>query len=346
MFKNKMIVGAVLAALILPMESSFAAFGSRASSKSFGVSRSISRSAPKTYSSGTSYKPKASSYSAPKQTYSKPNNYNNNYSNQRYNNNSYNNGYQQNNYRPRSAMGDIGVGVASVAGGILAAEAIQGLIRGPSGAYTHPQYPGQYFNAQGAPITAPNQDYNQSGETQQDLQQYQGQQPAVAYQAPLQQEKSGGFFSFLWGALGNILHLILFPGVVGALLIGGWKLWGFGKKKLAQEKINMLYDEETEFNDLDSKAQEIFYNFQKNSDDQSWVERNTKYLNVEECLSPASTVVSYEHKTLDCATEQGKLRASVKYVATLKNEQIEKISQIWNFEKENGIWKLIGVESV
>lgn len=340
MFKNKMILGAVFAALILPMESSFAAFGSRVSSKSFGVSRSISRSAPKTYGSGTSYKPKAStSYSAPKQIYSKPNNY----SNQRYNGNSYNSsGYSQGNYRPRSAMGDIGVGVASVAGGILAAEAIQGLIRGPNGAYTHPQYPGQYFNAQGQPVQSP-VDGSSIGQTQQDVQQYTNQPPQSVVM--MQQEKSLGFFGVLWSGLGNILHLILFLGVVGALVFGGWKLWLFGKKKFAQEKINMLYDEEAEFNDLDTKAQEIFYNFQKNSNNQSWVERNTKYLNVEECLSPESTILSYQHKTLDCVTEQGKLRASVKYIATLKNDQIEKINQIWNFEKDNGIWKLIGVES-
>lgn len=350
--KNKFFVIALACALIVPMESSFAAFGSRAKSSSgFGVSRSISRSAPK--STTNSYKPKAqTSYSKPYSSYSKPKTYSqsSNYYNRGYSS-GYNNGYPQ----QRSTMGDIGIGVASVAGGILAAEAIQNLIAGPNGMYTHPQYPGQYFNAQGAPVAAPQTQAQPvvsgsevgapQGSPYDAGQQYtQQQQPVVVVQQPT--EKPMGFFSFLWSALGNILHLILFLGVVGALVFGGWKLWQFGKKKYKEEKQNMLFDEEAEFNDLDSNAQEIFYNFQQNSNDKSWVKNNTKYLNVDDCLNEPSSVIQYQHETLDCTFEQGKLRASVKYIATLQNSETEKIRQIWNFEKDCGIWKLIGVESV
>lgn len=339
--KNKFIAILLASVMILPLESSFAAFGgSRAKSGGFGVSRSISRSAPK---SVNSYKPKATtpSYSSskPSTSYSAPRTYSNtpNY-NRGYNNNGYNNYPNQ-----RSTMGDIGVGVASVAGGILAAEAIKGLIAGPNGTYTHSQYPGQYFNAQGAPVAAPIEQQPTSSQMSGSVQPPVYQQPVVIQQP---QEQSGGFFSFLWSALGNILHLALFIGVVGAIAFGAFKLWGFGKKKLAQEKQNMLYDEEAEFNDLDCKAQEIFYNFQKNSNDASWIKNNTKYLDPDDCMSEPSSVLKYQHETLDCSFEQGKLRASVKYIATLKSSETESIKEIWNFEKDCGIWKVIGVEPV
>lgn len=339
---NKFFVTALGFSLIVTADTSFAAFGGSRASSGMGVSRSYSRpSTPK------------SSYTAPaSKSYSKPSYSNssssNNYSKPSYNSSNgggnYNNSGYNNQYRQRSTMGDIGVGVASVAGGILAAEAIQGLIRGPSGAYTHPQYPGQTFNAQGVPQPAQGQVMPpQEGSVQPSQQQ--SQQPVyVVQQAPV--ASTGGFFSFLWSALGNILHLILYVSVVGALAYAGWKLYKLGKKKFQKEKANMLFDVETEFENLDASAMEIFYDFQKNSDNKDWVKRNTKYLNVEACMSEPSTVEQYQHKVLDCAVEQGKLRASVRYDATLENDRLEKINQIWNFEKDLGVWKLIGVEPV
>ena len=102
-----------------------------------------------------------------------------------------------------------------------------------------------------------------------------------------------------------------------------------------------------ELSDIDSVAQEIFFNFQKNSDNIPWLKANTKYLNVENCVSNPSTVVSYEHRTIDCAVEQGKLRASVEYKAVLKNtDGDETIHQIYNLEKQDGKWFVIGVENV
>lgn len=335
---NKLFVAVLGVTMLVQVDTSFAAFGgSRASSSGMGVSRSYSRpSTPK------------SSYSAPaSKSYSKPSYSNssssNNYSKPNYNSNNYNNGnsggYNNNQYRQRSAMGDIGVGVASVAGGILAAEAIQGLIRGPSGAYTHPQYPGQTFNAQGVPQPAQGQAMPpQEGAVQ--------QQPVYIVQQQAPTASTGGFFSFLWSALGNILHLALYLGVVGAVLYGGWKAFGFLKRKYKKEKANMLFDVESEFENMDSNAMELFYNFQKNSDNKDWVKRNTKYLNVDACLSEPSEVLQYEHKVLDCTIEQGKLRTSVKYKATVENDRVEKINQIWNFEKDVGVWKLIGIEVV
>ena len=145
---NKLIAIMLSASMLLSAES-FAAFGGKSVARSggAGVSRSMSR--PATPTTPRSYS--TNSYSAPSSSGryysgSSTNQYDN-YDRGRYNN-SYNN-------RPSSAMRDIGVTAAGVAGGVLAAEAIKSLVAGPHGTYTSPQYPGQYFNAQGQVIPAP-----------------------------------------------------------------------------------------------------------------------------------------------------------------------------------------------
>ena len=69
-------------------------------------------------------------------------------------------------------------------------------------------------------------------------------------------------------------------------------------------------------------------------------------MNVDSCVDVACSVEQYEHKTMDVAVEQGKLRASVEYKATLlpTGGELESIHEIWNFEKQNGMWYVIGVE--
>lgn len=355
---NKFFVAILGITLIAQADTSYAAFGgSRAKSSGSGVSRSYSRpSTPK-----TSYSKPSSTYNS-KPSYNSNNSYNtrsnyNSNSNYRSNGSSNYNGYNYNQPRQRSAMGDIGVGVASVAGGILAAEAIKGLISGPSGTFTHPQYPGQVFNAQGVPMAGPSPQTQPASQVPLPADQQfippaeqgaaqQGQQPIYVVTQPVTAKEGGGFFSFLWNALGNILHLILYLGVVGAIVYGGWKAYGFLKRKYKKEKANMLFDVESEFDDLDAEAMNIFYDFQKNSDNKDWVKRNTKYMSVDDCLSPPSKVLKYEHKVLDAAVEQDKLRASVQYNAILENTEVEDIHQIWNFEKDVGVWKLIGIEVV
>ena len=355
MFK-KFIVSVVAASLISYAVPSFAAFGSKASSsKSYGVSRSMSRPkattprvVPKTYSKpSSSYSKPSSSYgSKPRYYGGNPNNQFDNYDRGRYNNNGYGNGYPQ---QP-SAMRDIGVGVASVAGGILAAEAIKGLIAGPNGTYTHPSYPNQYFNAGGVPVDANGQVLNGTSPNEQSGNVAQGNvPPTVVYvenPRSSQQQNDSGLFPF-WGFVGGLLEFLLVMAILAGLAFGGWKLFGIGKRKLKEEKQNMMYDLDDELSDIDSVAQEIFFNFQKNSDNIPWLKANTKYLNVEDCVSNPSTVVSYEHRTIDCAVEQGKLRASVEYKAVVKNDECEEsVHQIWNVEKHDGKWFVIGVESV
>lgn len=362
---KKLFIPLLAMGMVVFTDVSFAAFGgSRGGS---GVSRSYSRPATTTtyskpvskpsssYSSSSSSSSSGSYWGSSKQTPT--------YSNTRqteYRSNS----YQQPQYqqpRQNSAMRDIGVTAAGVAGGVLAASAITALVSSPghSGMFTHPQYPGQYFNQQGQPVAAPQapqaapapqqqvmpEQYPQQAYSQP---QYQQQQPVVVVQQPKQE--SGGFFSFLWSFLWGVIQLIMFLGVVGALAFGIYKLIQLGKKNNVQEKVREQLDlkpsVKAEFNDLDAKALDIFYDFQKNSDNKAWVTANTKYLPVDDCLSPPSQVKQYEHRVTDCAMEHGKLRGSVLYKAVVNDGSGDvKVNQFWNFEKDAGVWKLIGFES-
>lgn len=324
---------------------SYAAFGG--SRGGGGVSRAYSRPATTTYS-----KPATTYKAAPAPTYRQTpsTNYSNNsgYSNNRSN-------YQQNYSAPRqnSAMRDIGVTAAGVAGGVLAATAITALVSSPnhSGMFTHPQYPGQYFNQQGQPVSAPPAPPAQAQQQQVMPEQYaQPAQPQYQQARPVVQQESGGFFSALWGFLWGVIQLIFFIGIVGAIAFGVYKLFLLGRTKEVQEKVretlNVPPSMRMERDDLDSNAMDIFYNFQKNSNNETWVRNNTKYLPVKECLSAPSEVLQYEHRTIDCAVEQGKLRGSVLFNALLNDGSGEvRVKQYWNFEKDNGTWKLIGFES-
>ncbi|MNC38665.1 hypothetical protein D3C75_872840 [compost metagenome] len=252
-------------------------------------------------------------------------------------------------------MRDIGVTAAGVAGGVLAASAITALVSSPnhSGMFTHPQYPGQYFNQQGQPVSAPPAQATQQMMPEQvATQQYaQPAQPQYQQARPVvQQESGGGFFSALWGFLWGVIQLIFFIGIVGAIAFGVYKLFLLGRTKEVQEKVretlNVPPSMRMERDDLDSNAMDIFYNFQKNSNNETWVRNNTKYLPVKECLSAPSEVLQYAHRTIDCAVEQGKLRGSVLFNALLNDGSGEvRVNQYWNFEKDNGTWKLIGFES-
>lgn len=341
---------------------SYAAFGgSRGSS---GVSRSYSRPSTPTYSKPAStYKAPSYSNSNKSSSYSNSNSYNSGYKS----NYSTNSGYSNSNYRrdsynyndaPRqsSTMRDIGVTAAGVGGGILAAQAITALVSSPNhpGMYTHPQYPGQYFNQAGVPMPAPVQQAPQvvapsqyeappSQAYLQPRSQVPQQPVVVVQQAP--QESGPGFFGFLWGALWWLIKLAFFLGVVGALAYGCYRLFRLGKVKVAEEKFKMQFDTLTEGNNLNQNAMDIFYKFQANSDNEVWVKNNTKYLPVKECLSPPSEVIRYEHKFIDCTVEQGKLRATVLYNAVVNDGSGDvAVHAYWNFEKEAGIWKLIGFE--
>lgn len=345
---------------------SFAAFGgSRGSS---GVSRSYSRPSTPTYSKpATTYK--APSYSAPSSAPSYSTRSSNNSGYTRSNNSGGSSNYSQGNYRdttrsdynynygsrPSSTMRDIGVTAAGVGGGILAAQAITALISSPGhpGMYTHPQYPGQYFNSQGVPMPAPAAPQQPVVAPSQyeapPVQQYiqpQSQQPVVVYQAPAPKETGPTFFGVLWGSLWFVLKLAFFLGVVGALAYGAYRLFRVGKQKVAEEKFNMQFDTLAEGNLLNQNAMDIFYRFQANSDNEAWVKLNTKYLPVKECLSAPSEVIQYEHRFIDCTVEQGKLRGTVLYKAILNDGSGDvRIHQYWNFEKDGGIWKLIGFEA-
>ena len=365
--KFKPVVVAMIAMMpMLAVDFADAAFGRSSSS---GVSRSYSRpstpsvsksssySAPKTYNSTPSYSQPRSTYSAPKQTYqSQPQQYQQQYrqqynSNSGYNSNSYNNG----GYKPRSTMGDIGVGVASVAGGMLAAQAITSLISSPghAGLYTHPQYPGQYFNAQGVPQQVPQQSAPaqvapqapvQQGYVEQPQyappvqQQYQVQQPAYV------QPKEKGFFSYLWSGLFSILHLIFFGAVVAGLGYLGFRTFRKGKQVIDDQKAYGSMDKHQK--DLTNKAQDLFINIQEKSNNMAFLKANTKYLPIADMMDEPSSIVQFEQGAVDVAVESGKVRGSVLYRATLKKADgsKENIREYWNFENENGVWKLIGID--
>lgn len=340
---NKLIAIILSASMLLSTES-FAAFGgTRASSSGIGVSRSMSRTTIPT--------PKHKVYSAPGSTPSSSGRYYSGSSTNQYDNydrGRYNNSY---NNRPNSAMRDIGVTAAGVTGGVLAAEAIKSLVAGPHGTYTSPQYPGQYFNAQGQVVAPPNgvaYPAQQSGSAssapqEQYIQQSSvGQQPVVVVQ---QKQESG----LIWKMIVGVIQLTILFSMLGGIAFGIWCLYNKFKSKQDKEKElqSNVIDLDAEFDDVDSKAMDIFYDFQRNSDNKVFLEKNTKYMNVDSCMSPSSVVEKYEHRTTDCTVEQGKLRASVEYKATLSNvEGIEEVNQVWNFEKENGKWMVIGLESV
>lgn len=337
---NKLIAIMLSASMLLSAES-FAAFGGRSVARSGGAGISRSMSRPSTHTAPRSYS--THSYSAPSSSGryysgSSTNQYDN-YDRGRYNN-SYNN-------RPNSAMRDIGVTAAGVAGGVLAASAIQNLIAGPHGTYTHPQYPGQYFNAQGQVVAppplqsgavssgnAPQEQYIQQGGV--------GQQPVVVVE---QKQESG----LIWKMIVGVIQLTILFSMLGGIAFGVWCLYNKFKSKQDEEKElqSNVIDLDAEFEDIDSKAMDIFYDFQRNSDNKVFLEKNTKYIHVDSCMSPSSVVEKYEHKTLDCAVEQGKLRASVEYKATLSNvEGVEEVNQVWNFEKDGGKWFVVGIEVV
>lgn len=343
---RKIALALMMIGSLLVTETTLAAFGG---GKSAGVSRSYSspRTAPApsySASKASSYSaPKASSYSVPKQTYSAPpsrSNYNNRSS-------SYDNSYNQRNYggnyQQPSTMRQIGTTAAGVAGGILAAEAISSLIRSPGhpGMYTHPQYPGQYFNAQGVPQPAP-----QALAPQQDSNYNSGyvQQPQVVYAS---QPQSKGVMSSLWSGLGSILNFLIFMGVLGALAYGGFKLYHILRRKAKEEIASMKEPEvdlRAEERSLDNAAMDLFYGFQKNSNNVSWLEKHSLYLDVAGMLQEPVKVVTYQHAVIDVAVESGKIRGTVKYHANMADgNNVD--GHFWNFQKDGSEWKLIGVEA-
>lgn len=344
---NKLIAIMLSASMLISAES-FAAFGGKSVARSGGAGISRSMSRPATPTAPRSYS--APSYSAPSSSGryysgSSTNQYDN-YDRGRYN--SHNN-YDYGNNRPNSAMRDIGVTAAGVAGGVLAASAIQNLIAGPHGTYTHPQYPGQYFNAQGqvvAPpsgVTYPAQQSGSASSVPQEQYIQQGgvgQQPVVVVQ---QKQESG----LIWKMIVGVIQLTLLCSLLGGIAFGIWCLYNKFKSKQEEEQVvNGYIDVDAEFEDIDSKAMDIFYDFQRNSDNKVFLEKNTKYLPIDSCMSPPSIVEKYEHRTIDCAVEQGKLRASVEYKATLSNvDGVEEVNQTWNMEKDGGKWYLVGIEA-
>ena len=355
---RKLFVPLLAMGMVVFADFTYAAFGgSRGSS---GVSRSYSRPATTNYSKPTSTY-KAPSYSTSRQSSSYSSGSSNNSGYKSSNNSGYsNNNYRNNSYneapRQSSAMRDIGVTAAGVGGGILAASAITALISSPghAGTYTHPQYPGQYFNQQGQPVGAPVQQAPQvAPQEYYQPQPQQAQQPVVYVQQQQPQGSGMTFFGALWGALWFVLKLAFFLSVVGAIGYGIYKLVTLGRKKEVRDqveaKIKNKFDLSpkgpTGFEELDSKAVDIFFTFQKNSNDEAWITANTKYLPVEDCLSAPSKVLEFQHRTLDCTNQGGKTQGSVQYWATLNDGTGKlKIEQIWNFEKDGDTWKLIGIE--
>ena len=93
------------------------------------------------------------------------------------------------------------------------------------------------------------------------------------------------------------------------------------------------------------KAQKMFTDFQASSNDVAFLKANTLNMDIDSCVSEPSRVISYQHKVLDVDVERGVVVASVVYEATLtKHGADEHIKQIWNYQKDNGKWKLIGIE--
>lgn len=337
---NKNIIACIVASTLLLSEASYAAFGGhRSSSSGFGVSRSATISKPKTYSTTTS---KPQTYSSSSRTQSRNRVEDNNYKLHYYPRSGHTQNYPQYQQGGNSALRDIGVTAAGVAGGVLAAEAIKGLIAGPHGTYSHPGYPGQYFNAQGVPVAPPTQDQmmGNPGENA-GVNDVYGHPPIIVQQV---QEK--GIMSSLWGFLGSVLNLMFFLGVVSALLFGGW--WLFKTLKRKWKQTNEIGDL---WLDIDHKAAELFYNFQKNANNKEWIEQNSKNLPIDEILSPACNVLRYEQEVVDVSEESGKIRATVRYDAIVKEAgnmmaKDEHVMQYWNYEYSNGKWLLVGVDPV
>lgn len=338
MKQNKFVMCALVTAITFSsIGETFAAFGGSRSG-GIGVSRSMSRpSVPVS-------KP---TYSAPSYNRTYNQGSGSGYRQNTYTPNTYNQGNYGSSYRPNSVGRDIGVGVASVAGGILAAEAVKSLIAGPHGTYTHPQYPGQYFNASGAPVAAP-QGAQQAPTT--DVYGSAQNAPYAPYAQPqavvVQQPKdNSGIFPF-WSFVGGILEFIATMGIVGALAYGGYKLYGWVKRKIKKEKESMnAPDLVAEFDDIDMKAQKMFTDFQASSNDVAFIKANSLNMDIDSCMSEPSRVISYQHKVLDVDVERGAVVSSVLYEATVINQGTDEyVKQIWNYQKDNGKWKLIGVE--
>lgn len=336
---KKSIIASFLAATVMfaAVDASAKFGGSRSSS--VGISRSSSISKPKTYSSPNFSKP---SYSKPAySSSSKPTSTQPRVVEKHYYNNTPNRGYNNNYGNGGNSFGrDVAATALGVGGGILAAEAIKSLIAGPNGTYTHPQYPGTTFNQQGVPIDpATGQPLTSAPQEQM---QSAAPSPQVIVANPQPAER--GFFSMLWGALGNVLHLFLFLAVVAGLVFGGYLVYNLLKRK--KDDMNMMGLE----NDLDNEAQDIFYNFQKNASNLEFIERNSKYLNPSDILSPACKVLNYQHNVIDVSREAGKIRASVHYTAvvqpmdTIVGMKNEHVDEIWNFERVGEKWVLVGVE--
>ena len=242
---------AILMASVVMSDVSYAAFGgTRASSSGVGVSRPISRPSPT-----TTYKPTTSS------SYSSPSNYSNSSYNSYRPNNTYqgnnyqNSGYQNNNnYRGNdypqqpSTMRNIATTAAGVGAGILAASAITALVSSPTpGLYTHPQYPGQYFNAQGVPQAAPQQ-VQQSVPQQLPVDQGYGQQSAPVVVQPqvvqqptpviIQQQPQNNGIPF-WKIVSTLIELLLLAAIAVGTAFGLFKAYQYIRKTIAETKKEM-----------------------------------------------------------------------------------------------------------
>lgn len=343
---------AALAITMIPMmvvESAMAGFGRGSSS---GVSRSYNRPATSSSSYKSSSFSSSSRSSASQKSYTAPRSvapsYTPTYRSQpqpSYNSNRYN--QQQNyNYQPRqrSTMGDIGVTAAGVAGGVLAAHAITALIASPGhpGMYTHPQYPGQYFNSQGVPQIVP---------APQQMQQPQYVDPGYAQQAPVDQyqqqfqpKKEKSVLGVLFGFLFDVIGFIIFGAILAGIAFGVWRLFGKGKKMIVDKKSDDGMEKHRIH--LGIKAQDLFYGIQANSNNKEYLSKHTKYLPLDEMMDEPSEVVQFEQGAIDVESESGKIRGSVYYRAKLKkiDNTVETIREYWNFELEDGIWKLIGID--
>lgn len=324
MFKKSMLA-IVIASSVFVSANAYSAFGgSRASSSGVGVQRSTPVSKPTTTYSAPSSRTQSRAYNSQPRTQVVEKHYYND-------RNSYSNG-NNNSFGSQVASTALGVGA-----GILAAEAIQGLIAGPQGTYTHPQHPGVYYNQQGVPVEAPTVPAQMQPQAS----------PVIVQQV---QQKESGFLASLWGMLGWVLELGLFLGVVGGLVYGGMKLFKMFKNKQkedsTEDKLHILAD------DIDVQAMDLFYDFQKNASDVLFIEMNTKYMNPEDVVSPACKVIGYQHEVQGVSVEAGKYRADVHYKATVREventfAQDEKVNQLWTYERNlAGKWVLVGITPV